>query len=300
MHLLVKEPQRISCTNADEFLKALDPRTGHCSNQAQNWVFRGQKDSTWRLLPSAFRPTTWLRAEDAWSRGREQRTVGAQAALEWRTLLNFFWRADKHGLALPEDTQDLREYLSPSFTDREAWYMWPHRRVWSLLGLAQHHGVPTRFLDWSYSSHVAAYFAAVDLARSAPPHPEKLAVWALPLAITRPNGIGELVEKQLGSSDGPLRPTVVTAPAAGNPNLKAQQGLFLFEPRQRGADDDIFEARPLDVHFSEHLVVFELPSGCATELVSHLSRLGIDGASLFPGFDGIWKAEVETQPPHQK
>ena len=39
---------------------------------------------------------------------------------------------------------------------------WPPQSLWSLLGLAQHYGVPTRLLDWSHRSLPAAYFAAAS------------------------------------------------------------------------------------------------------------------------------------------
>lgn len=82
---------------------------------------------------------------------------------EIRVLMNFFDRGDKVGLKIPTN-QDIRKLLDhdDKLEDKYRFY-WPNSNYFELISLAQHYGVPTRALDWTYDYKVALYFAVKNI-----------------------------------------------------------------------------------------------------------------------------------------
>jgi len=278
-------------------------------------VFRGVDRADYGLVPSAFRPECPYRELCPRIHFGDDEAIASKQQIQFEldVLRRFFRFADSQGLPLPEDSQEVRQILNSTTT--QASYLdevvsgeklWPPSSLLSIMALSQHHGLPTRLLDWSRNPFKAAYFAArkpaqQEVVTGGANLDSRIAVWAMSTDMIE---VFSTIPKY--KVDGPKHcpVSVITCPGATNVNLRAQEGVFSLYQAKNVPNGPIVDRRPLEIQVCEDMNLreghditmfrrFTLPCAEASKLLWILASFGVSAASLFPDLRGAAMAVRE-------
>src|ERR1043165_1623059 len=210
---------------------------GHDYDVYKNYIFRGEAIASWPL-------------RSTFDRNYSDKQAGSRDTLAKDLIKEFYEECERFS----------------------SWrYSVDDPRV---LAMAQHHGLPTRLLDWSFSPYVAAYFAfSWFMFEKLEMEPAgSVAVWVL--------NRNEIEKK---GPEGQLQ--IITVQDHENSRLGSQFGLFTYLKTNEASLEDYLISPA--VNLAGALVKLELPRYCAREALQDLILMGIHHGTIFPGREGV-------------
>lgn len=136
--------------------------------------------------------------------------------------------------------------------------------LWHVMALAQHHGLPTRLLDWTSNPLVAIYFACEGKSDS------DSAVWII---------WGFDDQPPLPSSPANIDQIFHVSPLVISPRIQAQSGEFTAHPN----------AEPISKFLTanDQILKIRIPMSKRFRMLLQLDLMGINRRLLFPDLDGL-------------
>ena len=190
--------------------------------------------------------------------------------------------------------EELERQLMRAFRKYAAQDAVPHDTDWDWLALGQHHGLPTRLLDWTYSPYVALHFATQNVDK----YDRDGVVWCIDygqahelLPAPLRAGLDEegatvfttelLTEAAPHLRDLDGRFVLFVEPPSFDARIVNQYALFsVVSPAEERLDDWVAEHEKLAFR-----VV--IPTELKWEVRDKLDQANVTERVLFPGLDGL-------------
>jgi hypothetical protein len=173
--------------------------------------------------------------------------------------------------------------------------------------LMQHHGAPTRLLDWTYSFYIALFFAVQGATWKT-----RCAVWAIDhewLIKTVHNHPADGIQQAFRADSSLKQPEAVRllmaskfdlvvplVPFYMNERLATQQGVFLAPLNLKIRFMENLRAMAPTGKLRRHVIKIEIAVNRNNQwdILYSLHRLNINQLSLFPGIDGFARSLADT------
>jgi FRG domain. len=205
----------------------------------------------------------------------------------------------KNGIDNEESIREIEVRIMSIFKERALPHLkFPCANDWEWLFLMQHHGVPTRLLDWTENPFIALYFALSSACKIDDAERGDAGVWLLrPLAWNAKYSMGtgnrrriiSVIETESVAGYTPMDARSISPVAISayhnSSRIIAQRGSFiLFGTQVTPLDTLCADSTDAD---KKTLVKAVIPKESIHSLLSQLHNIGYTESAIFPDLDGL-------------
>lgn len=224
-------------------------------------IFRGVANSDFKLIPTLYRNSVTNKLSD-YSRNYNELSI----------LRDFIKACDLSATQIPNDSHKFRELINDDKLFYSAFSKhnseWLAEDYFELTAFAQHYGVPTRLLDWSYHPLVSLYFASMGAIKFVDESKQDFdlnnkyfSIWVYcPIEITNPE------RQKFYNSEI----KIIDVPRSLNQHISFQQGCFVHVRQENNSNSS------LDFLFDEEGEVKEPTVDKFLTLNNKLHKLGLE------------------------
>lgn len=149
--------------------------------------------------------------------------------------------------------------------------------LWNVMSLAQHHGLPTRLLDWTTNPLVAMYFACEGESDC------DSAIWVV-------WGFDNDDTPPLPPNPTDIQQIFCVTPLVISPRIQAQSAEFTAHPNEKPLSEFLTS--------NDQILKIRIPNEVRGKILMQLEIIGVNRRSLFPDLDGLaqylrWRSNPE-------
>ncbi len=233
--------QEITVTSLIEFINCLETR----ESLIMKCIYRGQRNKEWKLIPSFYRLQISINDNSK-----------AEILPNYETYENYILD-DFHrkGINLLEK-YNIKDRLD-------------------LMVVAQHHGLPTRLLDWTDSPLIALFFAVENSSLES-----DCCVYEF---LPNQGHTYDYVNKNLNNENE----YHLVRPFQINERVKAQDGCFILHPLQKNLQIKSFNDLLEEQDKLKYLCKIVIPSAYKESIKKDLDKLNVNRFTIYPDLDGL-------------
>lgn len=151
---------------------------------------------------------------------------------------------------------------------------------WDWLAVAQHHGLPTRLLDWSVNALAAAWFVVERPADS-----DYGVIWLFHAREGLVSSGGDYVDSSAQGSPFEIKQLGILVPRYVSNRIAAQGAYFTVHPSQD--EQPPFRALEEDENFEHRLIKIKIPAAIFPSIRHDLTRMGVNAMTIYQDLVGL-------------